>query len=228
MDKVFPEHFVLWKPRDIVSGDFYWMMQKNNKAILAAADCTGHGVPGAFMSIMGISFLNEIANNKEVQTAAEALNQLRHNVITSLNQEGSETDTKDGMDISLCVYDMDNMMMQFAGAYNPLYMIRDGELSVIKADRMPIGVHERDDRPFTNMEFSMHQGDIFYILSDGYIDQFGGKDGKKFMTKKFKELILEIHHLPMAEQKEVLWEKFLEWRGDIEQVDDIIIIGIKV
>lgn len=228
MDKVFPEHFVLWKPRDIVSGDFYWMMQKNGKAIIAAADCTGHGVPGAFMSIMGISFLNEIANNKDVNTAAEALNQLRHNVITSLNQEGSETDTKDGMDISLCVYDMDNMMMQFAGAYNPLYMIRDGELSVIKADRMPIGVHERDDRPFTNMEFSMHKGDIYYILSDGYIDQFGGEKGKKFMTKRFKGLLLEIYTKPMAEQKEILWNTILEWRGDIEQIDDIIIIGIKI
>jgi serine phosphatase RsbU (regulator of sigma subunit)/ligand-binding sensor domain-containing protein len=228
MDKVFPEHFVLWKPRDIVSGDFYWMMQKNGKAIIAAADCTGHGVPGAFMSIMGISFLNEIANNKDVNTAAEALNQLRHNVITSLNQEGSETDTKDGMDISLCVYDFDTMMMQFAGAYNPLYMIREGELSVIKADRMPIGVHERDDKPFTNMEFSMHKGDIYYILSDGYIDQFGGDKGKKFMTKRFKELLLEIYDKPMETQKEILWNTIVEWRGDIEQIDDIIIIGIKV
>lgn len=228
MDKVFPEHFVLWKPRDIVSGDFYWMMQKDNKSIIAAADCTGHGVPGAFMSIMGISFLNEIANSKEVQTAAEALNQLRNNVITSLNQEGAETDTKDGMDMSICVYDFDNMMMQFAGAYNPLYMIRDGELSVIKADRMPIGVHERDQNPFTNMEFSMHKGDIYYILSDGYIDQFGGPKGKKFMTKRFKQLILDIHTEPMEKQNEILWETFTEWRGDIEQIDDIIIIGIKV
>ena len=228
MDKVFPEHFVLWKPRDIVSGDFYWMMQKEGKAIIAAADCTGHGVPGAFMSIMGISFLNEIANNKDVKTGAEALNQLRTNVITSLNQEGSETDTKDGMDISLCVYDFDNMMMQFAGAYNPLYMIRDGELSIIKADRMPIGVHDRDKNSFTNMEFSMHKGDMYYILSDGYIDQFGGPKGKKFMTKRFKQLILDIHTKPMEEQKEILWQTILEWRGEIEQIDDIIIIGIKV
>ena len=228
MDKVFSQHFVLWKPRDIVSGDFYWMMQKDGKAIIAAADCTGHGVPGAFMSIMGISFLNEIANNKDVHTAAEALNQLRTNVITSLNQEGAETDTKDGMDISLCVYDFDNMMMQFAGAYNPLYMIRNGELSIIKADRMPIGIHDRDKNPFTNMEFSMHKGDMYYILSDGYIDQFGGPKGKKFMTKRFKQLILDIHDKPMEEQKEILWQTILEWRGEIEQIDDIIIIGIKV
>ncbi len=228
MDKLFPQHFVLWKPRDIVSGDFYWMIQKDNKVIIAAADCTGHGVPGAFMSIMGISFLNEIANSKDIITAAEILNRLRNNVITSLNQEGAETDTKDGMDISLCIYDFDNMMMQFAGAYNPLYMIREGELSVIKADRMPIGVHDRSNQEFTNMEFSIHKGDIFYILSDGYIDQFGGPKGKKFMTKRFKELLLEIYMKPMAEQKEILWNTILDWRGDIEQIDDIIIIGIKV
>jgi serine phosphatase RsbU (regulator of sigma subunit)/ligand-binding sensor domain-containing protein len=228
MDSAFPEHFVLWKPRDIVSGDFYWMMQKGEKVILAAADCTGHGVPGAFMSIMGISFLNEIANNKDVNTAAEALNHLRHNVITSLNREGSVTDTKDGMDISLCVFDFKNMMMQFAGAYNPLYMIRQGELAVIKADRMPIGIHERDSSPFTNMEFSIHKGDVFYILSDGYIDQFGGQEGKKFMTKQFKDLIQKIHDKPMLEQKEILWQTILEWRGEIEQVDDIIIIGVRV
>jgi serine phosphatase RsbU (regulator of sigma subunit) len=196
--------------------------------ILAAADCTGHGVPGAFMSIMGISFLNEIANNKDVNTAAEALNHLRHNVITSLNREGSVTDTKDGMDISLCVFDFKNMMMQFAGAYNPLYMIRQGELAVIKADRMPIGIHERDSSPFTNMEFSIHKGDVFYILSDGYIDQFGGQEGKKFMTKQFKDLIQKIHDKPMLEQKEILWQTILEWRGEIEQVDDIIIIGVRV
>ncbi len=228
MQKFFPEHFVLWRPRDIVSGDFYWMMHKNNKVIIAAADCTGHGVPGAFMSIMGISFLNQIANIPEVQTAADALNHLRHNVITSLNQEGSETDTKDGMDISLCVYDFDEMIMEFAGAYNPLYMIRDGELSVIKADRMPVGVHERMDRPFTNNKFTIKKGDVFYILSDGYIDQFGGPKGKKFMTKRFKELLLRIYEKPMDEQSRILEEELLKWRGDIEQIDDIIIIGIRV
>jgi serine phosphatase RsbU (regulator of sigma subunit) len=228
MKKFFPEHFVLWRPRDIVSGDFFWMMHKNDKVIIAAADCTGHGVPGAFMSIMGISFLNQIANMPEVQNAADALNHLRHNVITSLNQEGSETDTKDGMDISLCVYDFKEMIMEFSGAYNPLYMIRNEELSVIKADRMPVGIHERMDRPFTNNKFTIMKGDIFYILSDGYIDQFGGPKGKKFMTKRFKELILRIHKLPMDEQSRILEEELLKWRGDIEQIDDIIIIGIRV
>jgi serine phosphatase RsbU (regulator of sigma subunit) len=228
MKRYFPDHFVLWRPRDIVSGDFYWMMNKQNKTVIAAADCTGHGVPGAFMSIMGISFLNQIANLPEVQTAADALNHLRHNVITSLNKEGSETDTKDGMDISLCVFDYENMIMDFSGAYNPLYMVRNGEISVVKADRMPVGVHERMEEPFTTNKFTMMKGDVFYILSDGYIDQFGGPQGKKFMTKQFKELILEIYQKPMDEQSRLLEQTLIDWRGEIEQVDDIIIIGIRI
>ncbi|MBN2745219.1 MAG: SpoIIE family protein phosphatase [Bacteroidales bacterium] len=228
MQKYFPDHFVLWRPRDIVSGDFFWMMHKNNKTVLAAADCTGHGVPGAFMSIMGISFLNQIANLPEVQTAADALNHLRTNVITSLNKEGSETDTKDGMDISLCVYDFENMIMDFSGAYNPLYMIRDGEITVVKADRMPVGVHDRMDTPFTTNKFTMKKGDVYYILSDGYIDQFGGPQGKKFMTKQFKDLIMEIYQKPMEEQSQILEKTLIEWRGEIEQVDDIIIIGVRI
>ena len=228
MKKEFPDHFVLWKPRDIVSGDYYWMMKKQGKTILAAADCTGHGVPGAFMSIMGISFLNEIANNPSVKTAGSALDMLRHSVVTSLNQEGSETNTKDGMDMSICVYDFEKMTMEFAGAYNPMYMIRDGELSTVKADRMPIGIHERDKNPFTNIMFNIHKGDLFYILSDGYIDQFGGPKGKKFMTKRFKKLLLEIYTKPMDEQREILYRTLLDWRGDIEQLDDIIVIGVRV
>lgn len=228
MAKIFPEHFVLFRPRDIVSGDFYWMMNKDGKALIAAADCTGHGVPGAFMSIMGISFLNEIANKKEVQTAAEALNQLRYSVITSLNQEGSESEAKDGMDISLCVFDFPNMKMQFAGAYNSLYMVRQGVIETIKADRMPIGIHERDKEKFTNNDIDIRKGDQFYIMSDGYVDQFGGNDGKKFMAKRFKDLLLDIYTKPMNEQKEIFERELIKWRGDIEQVDDVLIIGIKV
>ncbi len=132
------------------------------------------------------------------------------------------------MDMSICVYDFDNMVMEFAGAYNPMYMIRDGELSTIKADRMPIGIHERDNNSFTNIRFNMHKGDVFYILSDGYIDQFGGEKGKKFMTKRFKKLLLEIYTKPMADQREILWQTLLSWRGDIEQLDDIIVIGVRV
>lgn len=228
MSRAFPDHFVLFRPRDIVSGDFYWMMNKDGKALVAAADCTGHGVPGAFMSIMGISFLNEIANKKEVQTAAEALNQLRYSVITSLNQEGSESEAKDGMDISFCVFDFNKMKMQFAGAYNSLYMVRNGEIETIKADRMPIGIHERDKEMFNNNDLEIQKGDQFYIMSDGYVDQFGGEDGKKFMAKRFKELLLNIYSKPMQEQQEIFEKELIKWRGDIEQVDDVLIIGIRV
>ena len=225
----FKDSFVLWKPRDIVSGDFYWLSPRNNQLFVAAADCTGHGVPGAFMSIMGISFLNQIVGSPEAKNAADTLNMLRHNVITALNKEKSgATSNKDGMDIALCVFDLDKKQVEYAGAYNSLYIFRDGELLETKADRMPIGVHDRDSIPFKNNIVDLKSGDQLYMFSDGYIDQFGGPKGKKFMTKRFKKFLLEITNLSMAEQKKRLWENILEWRGEIEQVDDIIIIGIRI
>lgn len=227
-EKHFKESFILYKPRDIVSGDFYWMMPRKDQLFVCAADCTGHGVPGAFMSIMGISFLNQIAGLPQVKNAADTLNLLRSNVITSLNKEGSETATKDGMDIGLCVFNMKKMQVDFAGAYNSLYLIRNGELLETKADRMPIGIHDRDQIPFTNRTIDLQSGDKIYLFSDGYIDQFGGPKGKKFMSKRFKRLLMEIQHLPMETQKERLWETTLEWRGEIEQVDDIILLGIRI
>jgi serine phosphatase RsbU (regulator of sigma subunit) len=220
---------VLWKPRDIVSGDFYWLAPRNNQLFVAAADCTGHGVPGAFMSIMGISFLNQIVGSPEAKNAADTLNMLRHNVITALNKEQSgATSNKDGMDIALCVFDLGKKQVEYAGAYNSLYIFRDGELLETKADRMPIGVHDRDSIPFKNNIVDLKSGDQLYMFSDGYIDQFGGPKGKKFMTKRFKKFLLEITNLTMTEQKERLWENIVEWRGEIEQVDDIIIIGIRI
>lgn len=228
MKKYLPNSFVLYKPRDIVSGDFYWMMHRDDITIIAAADCTGHGVPGAFMSIMGVTFLNEVAAKKEVNSSAEVLNQLRANIIGSLSQRGEEGATKDGMDIALLALNWKSMTVQYAGAYNPLYLIRDGELLETKPDRMPIGLHQRDQEPFTNHIVDLKKGDVMYIFSDGYIDQFGGPKGKKFMSKKFKELLLEVHQKPMDEQKEILIQRNLDWRGEIEQVDDIIVIGIRV
>ncbi len=228
INKYLPDNFVLYKPRDIVSGDFYWMMHRENITIIAAADCTGHGVPGAFMSIMGVTFLNEVAAKKDVNTSAEVLNQLRANIIGSLGQHGEEGATKDGMDIALLAFHMDEMKVQYSGAYNPLYLIRDGELLETKPNRMPVGLHQRDKEPFTNHIIDIKKGDVMYIFSDGYIDQFGGPKGKKFMSKKFKELLMEIHKKPMEEQKEILTKRNLEWRGEIEQVDDIIVIGIRV
>lgn len=226
--EILPEHFILFRPRDIVSGDFYWMTQKDNLLVVIAADCTGHGVPGAFMSMLGVSFLNEIVNRHNITTASGILNNLRTDIKKTLGQEGKEGEAKDGMDIALCIVDLDNMKMQYAGAYNPLYMFRNNELVEVKADRMPIGIYIKEKDSFTNHEIELQKGDVFYIFSDGFQDQFGGKEGMKFKTKNFKQLLLTIHQKPMAEQRDILDNTIDEWRGEWEQVDDIIILGIRV
>ena len=226
--EVLPEHFILFRPRDIVSGDFYWFTKKDNLLVIIAADCTGHGVPGAFMSMLGVSFLNEIVNRHDVTTAGAILTQLRADVKKTLGQEGKEGEAKDGMDIALCIVDFENLKMQYAGAYNPLYLCRNNELIEVKADRMPIGIYIKEKESFTNNEIDLENGDTFYLFSDGYADQFGGEDGQKFKSKNFKELLLEIHHKPMAEQREILNTTIDKWRGRWEQVDDIIILGIRV
>lgn len=227
-NEILPEHFILFRPRDIVSGDFYWMTKKDNLLVVIAADCTGHGVPGAFMSMLGVSFLNEIVNRHDVSSAGAILTQLRADVKKTLGQEGKEGEAKDGMDIALCIVDLGKMKMQYAGAYNPLYLYRNNELVEVKADRMPIGIYIKEKESFTNNELDLQKGDVFYIFSDGYQDQFGGEDGSKFKTKNFKQLLLEIHQKPMAEQREILDKRIDEWRGSWEQVDDIIILGVRV
>jgi len=227
-EEILPEHFILFRPRDIVSGDFYWMTKKDNLLVMIAADCTGHGVPGAFMSMLGVSFLNEIVNRHEINSAGAILTQLRADVKKTLGQEGKEGEAKDGMDIALCIVDMENMKMQYAGAYNPLYLYRNNELLEVKADRMPIGIYIKEKESFTNNEIDLQKGDTFYIFSDGYQDQFGGEDGQKFKTKNYKQLLLKIHQKPMAEQKEILNTRIDEWRGEWEQVDDIIILGVRI
>ncbi|MDA3954033.1 MAG: SpoIIE family protein phosphatase [Bacteroidales bacterium] len=227
-EEILPEHFILFRPRDIVSGDFYWMTKKGNNIVIIAADCTGHGVPGAFMSMLGVSFLNEIVNRHEVNLASDILNSLRKDIKKTLGQEGKEGEAKDGMDIALCIIDLEKMKMQYAGAYNPLYLFRNNELIEVKADRMPIGIYVKEKESFTNNVIDLHKGDVFYISSDGYQDQFGGEDGQKFKTKNYKQFLLEIHQKPMAEQREILDKRIDEWRGDWEQIDDIIIVGIRV
>jgi serine phosphatase RsbU (regulator of sigma subunit)/uncharacterized protein HemY len=222
-----PEYFILFRPRDIVSGDFYWITQKGNKTVVAAADCTGHGVPGAFMSMLGIAFLNEIVNNTESVTAAEILNQLRDNVVKSLHQTGIDNDNQDGMDIALCVVDQDNQKIQFAGAFNPMYLIRDGELEVFKGDKMPISIYQNQKESFRNHEIQLKKKDTVYIFSDGYADQFGGEKRKKFMIRRFKKLLLDIHHQPMGDQKKLLDNTFEEWKGDHDQVDDVLVMGVR-
>ncbi|MDD2549959.1 MAG: tetratricopeptide repeat protein [Bacteroidales bacterium] len=222
------DHFVLFLPRDIVSGDFYWFTRRGNKMIVLAADCTGHGVPGAFMSMLGVSFLYEIVNKEGVMEPAKILDMLRDIVKRTLSQTGKKDEQKDGMDISLSMLDMENMKLQWAGAYNPLILIRNEKLIEYKANKMPVAIHITDHLPFTNHEIELQPGDVFYMFSDGFADQFGGKRGKKYMSRRFKNLLLDIHNKPMEEQKELLHQEHLAWRGDLDQIDDIVIFGVRV
>lgn len=222
------ENFILFKPRDIVSGDFYWFTNKGNKTIIVDADCTGHGVPGAFMSMLGVSFLNEIISGENINLASDILDELRIYVKRTLDQKGKKDEAKDGMDIAVCLIDWDTNKMQFAGAYNPLLRFRNGELLEIKADKMPIGIHMKEDLPFTNHELDLEKGDTFYIFSDGYVSQFGGDSGRKFMSKAFKILLEEINHKPMDEQLAILDKALSDWQGEFDQVDDISVIGFRI
>ncbi len=226
--KILADKFILYLPRDIVSGDFFWLHELDSKLITVASDCTGHGVPGAFMSMLGVAFLNEIVSTVDSIQAHEILNQLRDHVIKSLHQTGAEGESKDGMDIALCIYDLQNMKLEFAGANNPLYLIRDEELITYKGDKMPIGIHQLADESFTLNEIDLKKGDIMYTFSDGYADQFGGPKGKKFMSKKMKELFLEIHKLDMDVQKKILKDSLYNWMENHEQVDDVIVMGVRV
>lgn len=228
VSKIIPDHFILFKPRDIVSGDFYWIAQKDNKIILAGIDCTGHGVPGAFMSMLGYSYLNEIANNYKITKASLILNRLRNYIKTALRQTGKEDEAKDGMDMALCVLDLETNNMQFSGAYNPLYLLRDKKLTEMKGDKMPIGIYVNEKKSFTNHVQNLKKGDVIYIFSDGYIDQFGGEKGGKFKSKPFKKLLLDIHSKPMNKQGEILNKTLENWKGTNAQVDDILVMGFRI
>jgi serine phosphatase RsbU (regulator of sigma subunit) len=220
------EHFVLYKPRDIVSGDFYWVNKKDNLWVVIAADCTGHGVPGAFMSMLGVSFLNEIVINKHIHKPDQILNELRDNIIIALKQSGAESGVKDGMDISVCAIDFNTGILEWAGANNPLFLVQNGELNHVKADKMPVAIHDRMD-PFTLNTFKLNKGDSFYTFSDGYVDQFGGENQKKFLSKNFKDVIMSMQDKSMYEQGLKLDEVFEEWKKDVEQVDDVTVIGLR-
>jgi serine phosphatase RsbU (regulator of sigma subunit) len=220
------EHFVLYKPLAIVSGDFYWVTAKDNLQIIIAADCTGHGVPGAFMSMLGVTLLNEIVNGKHISMPDQIIENLRQGVIKSLNQVAEEESIKDGMDIAVCVVDFGKNILYYAGANNPLYLIRDKELVHYRADKMPVAIHYKMT-PFTLQEIELKKGDTFYIFSDGYADQFGGPKEKKFMSAQLKETLVAMAGMPMLEQAARLNEIFEEWRGDSSQVDDVTVIGVR-
>jgi serine phosphatase RsbU (regulator of sigma subunit) len=225
--KVIPEHFIFYLPKDIVSGDFYWVKKINKEIVIAAADCTGHGVPGAFMSVLGITLLNEILRRKEVKKANQALEFLRHDLKNTLHQTEHGYSLNNGMDIALCIIDTENRILQYSGANTPLYYIRNEKLIEIKPTRNPIGLTPIEI-PFQNHEIELQEDDIFYLFSDGFIDQFGGDFGKKYRSRRFKHLLLKIHDKPLDEQKKMLIENYKNWVHDeYEQLDDIMIFGFK-
>lgn len=228
LDRLLPSYFIINKPKDIVSGDYYWLAQKNNMVVIAVADCTGHGVPGAFMSILGVAFLNEIVNKADTIRTDEILNQLRSQVIKSLHQTEKDYEAKDGMEIALCMIDFETKKLQYSGAFRPLYLIRDNELNESKGDNLPIGIYDNTESSFSQKELIFKENDTIYMFSDGYLDQLGGPKRKTFRSKYFKELLIDIHHKPMQEQKILLEKKYDEWKGDIEQIDDILVMGIKM
>jgi serine phosphatase RsbU (regulator of sigma subunit) len=218
-----PPHFILFKPKDIVSGDFYWALEKAEYLYVTAADCTGHGVPGAFLTMLGISYLNEINAREEILTPAEILYQLRDKIVKELSRHGT---TKDGMDISLIRLNLKTNELIWAGAFNPLWYIEKGILKEIKADKQPIGYAE-DLKPFTNHTLHLNTNDTVYLFTDGFADQFGGEKGKKYKYKQLEEKLLANSHKPLEEQKQLLHTSFNNWKGNLEQVDDVTIIGIK-
>jgi PAS domain S-box-containing protein len=247
-----PESFIFFKPKDVVSGDFYWFANYEikeelhadhgfdyapgtNILMVAAVDCTGHGVPGAFMSIIGNSLLNQSLSSINVNSAAAALDYVNADLKKGLNRNSEDTPLRDGMDIALCCLDIKGMRMEYAGANNPLYLVRDKELIEFKADKQPItAATDSIPKPFTNKTFELKKGDTIYIFTDGYADQFGGDVtnerplGKKFLYKRFKELLISVNHLSMEEQKAKLYYTIEEWRGKLAQVDDILVIGIRI
>ncbi len=220
------EHFVLYKPLAIVSGDFYWVSSQSNPQVIISADCTGHGVPGAFMSMLGVTLLNEIVNGKHIIEPDQIIDNLRQGIIKSLKQVAAEESIKDGMDIAVCVVDFDKNILWYAGANNPLYLIRKGELIHYRADKMPVAIHYKME-PFTLNKIELQKGDVFYIFSDGYADQFGGPKQKKFMSNQLRETLIAMDGKPMLQQGERLNEIFEEWRGDGPQIDDVTIIGVR-
>ncbi|MFI5149688.1 MAG: SpoIIE family protein phosphatase [Bacteroidia bacterium] len=240
------DHFILYKPKDIVSGDFYWFSTvvttkpdapvQNRLVILAAVDCTGHGVPGAFMSLVGSTLLNQTITDPDVNSPAEALNYLNRELRRTLRREVGDNSIRDGMDMTLVAIDLENKKMQFAGANNPVFVIRKHELIELKGDKQPIGSDSDElKKPFTNTSFDLQTGDCIYLFTDGFTDQFGGPRGKKFKISQFKECLLSMQSRPMKEQKIMLDNRIEEWKafpnpagGMYEQVDDIMVIGLRV
>ncbi len=246
LKKYLSDYFVLYKPKDKVSGDFYWWTHIENRTVITAADCTGHGVPGAFMSMLGASFLREIVEKEYVTHTGVILRKLRKEIVKALKQKGESSEPKDGMDMAIISIDYDTNIVQFSGANNPLYIVANKPIEgysplqglenfyEIKADKMPIAIYEKMNR-FSTHEIQLSKGDILYMFSDGFVDQFGGANnaireagGKKFKSKPFKRLLSEIRNKSMLEQKEILNTTFENWKSDLDQIDDVVVLGIKL
>jgi serine phosphatase RsbU (regulator of sigma subunit) len=239
LSQYFGDYFIMFKPRNVVSGDFYWFSRIDNKIIFCVADCTGHGVPGAFMSMLGISFLREIITKEHLDEPSEILNKLRNEIIVALNQKGVQSDQKDGMDISLFSLDIlpqennsdESYEFLWAGANNPCWIVKKSNFEELLPDKMPVGIHDHMDKFKTN-KVQLKKGDKIYLFTDGYRDQFGGPSSKKFMSKQLRELIIENSSKRMEKQKEILEQKIEEWRTGFgikhEQTDDITIAGLEI
>ncbi|MBL0328065.1 MAG: tetratricopeptide repeat protein [Bacteroidetes bacterium] len=224
-----PDSFIFYRPKDIVSGDFYWIEQKNDSVCFAAVDCTGHGVPGALMSVVGFNLLTQAVNEMNLTIPSEILKHLDYGVTKTLRQSSDGKGVKDGMDLSLCSLNLKTNVLQYAGAFNSLYYISGGKFHEIKADKFPIGVNlDGKVDEYTNHSISLQKGDCIYLFSDGYADQFGGPKGKKYKYNQLKELLHKIYLLPIDEQHQQLSRAFDAWKGDLEQVDDVVIIGVRV
>lgn len=229
VSRLLPESFILFKPKDIVSGDFYWMFEKSGKIVVAVVDCTGHGVPGAFMSIVGNNMLNQVMRQKELFNAGQILDQLNKLAGKAINQHVDDSAVRDGMDMTLCIIDPVTRIMEMAGANNSLYLFRKGEFIEHKADKMSIGyIDYGTPRNFNNHIVQLEKGDMLYMFSDGYADQFGGPKGKKFMVGQFRSFLTSIHKLPVDQQQRKLDETIELWRGNLEQVDDVLVMGFRI
>ncbi len=225
--KLLPDHFILFQPKDIVSGDFFWITRKKSDIIIAVADCTGHGVPGAFMSILGVTTLSEVVNRGCYSSAGSILNKLREGIMKALNQTGEDYEQKDGIDMAICLLHTESNEIEYAGAFNPIYIVQNKQLLEIDGDKMPIGVAAEEERPFKTHRISLEPDNVIYLFTDGFVDQFGGSKGKKFKYQPFRNLILKIHELPMHKQKEELLKAFEKWKGDHQQLDDLLVVGFR-
>ncbi|MBK6540252.1 MAG: SpoIIE family protein phosphatase [Flavobacteriales bacterium] len=225
--EMLPRSFVFYRPKDIVSGDFYWFDKVGEKIVFAAVDCTGHGVPGAFMSLVGHNGLNQAIKERGLVRPSEVLKDLNRIAFDALHKDRDQSLVRDGMDMALCVFDPKDLTLEYAGANCPLYLVRDREVIHFTPDKIPIGGFELNGKAFTDHRVQLREGDLIYIFSDGYADQFGGPKGKKFLYRRFRDLLISVSNEPLEAQKRALLDAFMEWKGAHEQVDDILVIGMR-